>query len=120
MKNSIIAIIAIGAIGFASAIPAPAGGFYPSPTWPGGFGGDLIPPMQMCNCNNPSKKEYVVQPFCTQAGGRDDYRLFLGAEEIRQRVCILSKALSGEVFTNAECQKEFGEGYKSFCTNATP
>ena len=89
MKNSIITIFSVGAIGFVSAIPAPAGGFYPSPTWPGlpgfpGIGGDLLP--QMCNCNNPSTKESVVEPFCTQAGGRDEYRIFLGVEAIKQRI----------------------------------
>ncbi|KAM7211856.1 hypothetical protein V8F06_012768 [Rhypophila decipiens] len=71
----------------------------------------------MCNCNNPSTKETSVQPFCTQAGGKDEFRVFSGVEQIKQHMCILSSALSDEVFTNANCRKQFGENYNSFCSN---
>ena len=94
MKDAFLAVLSFGAVGFVmvSATPVPAGGFYPSPTWPGipglpgipGFGGDFLP--QMCNCNNPSIKESAVEPFCTQAGGRDEYRIFLGVEAIKQHM----------------------------------
>ncbi|KAM7210990.1 hypothetical protein V8F06_013621 [Rhypophila decipiens] len=143
MKDAFLAIL--GAVGLISAAPVPAGGFYPGPNFPGmGGGGTAYPPClgipaalctgnsgvplafggdsnipQMCNCNNPSTKETIVEPFYTESGGRAEYRVFSGVEPIKQHMCILSKGLSGEVFTNAKCRKQFGEDYNSFCSNAT-
>ena len=129
MKDTFLAILALGAAELVLTAPVPAGGFYPQPNFPGFGGGGSIPwpgfgpggpdIPQMCNCNNPATKETMVEPFCTQSGGRDEYRVFAGVEPIKQHMCIISQALSGEVFTNAKCRKEFGEEFNVFCSNAT-
>ncbi|KAK3346870.1 hypothetical protein B0T25DRAFT_571975 [Lasiosphaeria hispida] len=133
MKDAFLAILSLTAVRLVSAAPVPAGGFYPQPSFPGGGGGGIWPGFppgpggggissdfpQMCNCNNPSTKETVVEPFCTQSGGREEYHVFSGVKPIKQHMCIISKALSGEVFTNAKCRKQFGKDYNSFCSNST-
>ncbi|KAK0619507.1 hypothetical protein B0T14DRAFT_566351 [Immersiella caudata] len=92
MKNAILAILALGLGELVSAAPMPAGGFYPSPGIPpfSGFGGGGTPwsgrGLQMCNCNNPATKETMVEPFCTQSGGKDEYRVFAGVEPIKQHM----------------------------------
>ncbi|KAK4223861.1 hypothetical protein QBC38DRAFT_447005 [Podospora fimiseda] len=125
MKNAFLAILSLGALGLVSAAPAPAGGFYPSPGFPYPYpyppigGGVPLPksPKQMCNCNNPTTKETHVSPMCEQSGGQDQYRVFESVEPIKQHMCIISTALSEEVFNNEKCRKEFGESYNAFCGN---
>ncbi|KAK0721751.1 hypothetical protein B0T26DRAFT_673539 [Lasiosphaeria miniovina] len=126
MKNAVLAIFSLGVVGLVSAHPVPAGGFYPPPygsgipdpflggTPPGGGIGKTA--TQMCNCNNPATKETSVQPFCEQAGGQDQFRVFEGVEPIQQHMCILSSALS-DVYSNSNCQKQFGPDFNAFCAN---
>ena len=109
MKDTFLTVLSFGAVGFVlvSAAPVPAGGFYPPPNFPGSGGGGFWPGFpsgpgggggigfdlpQMCNCNNPSTKETVVEPFCTQGGGREEYRVFSGVEPIKQHMVIKTRA----------------------------
>ncbi|KAM7183185.1 hypothetical protein V8F20_012721 [Naviculisporaceae sp. PSN 640] len=140
MKGVLLAILSLGGAGLVSTAPTPAGGYYPSPFHPwypgpgiGGAnppfganppwpvatgdlfegildkGGPLIP--WMCNCNNPATKKTGLEPLCAQSGG---IRIPYGDGQ----TCIMSKALGEEVFTNANCQKEFGEDYNAICAAA--
>ncbi|GAB1316861.1 hypothetical protein MFIFM68171_07071 [Madurella fahalii] len=134
MKSVLLAILSLGGAGLVSTAPAPAGGYYPSPShpwYPGPGNGGANPPWDvpkgdlfegildkggplipwMCNCNNPATKKTGLEPLCAQSGG---IRIPYGDGQI----CILSKALGEEVFTDANCRKEFGEGYNVFCAAA--